>query len=555
MQEIVWQYPDTQATNRILVDTRISFSAADVEQKLSGLGVKAKIEQLQPSNNIQVNSGQSLAEYAIASLSGVYDQFGSRVTDLFLRSETKPNTAGTLTVEKEPNISTDLMQKNTSSIEDDRVGTRTKSGLATVALGTEEKNKVSDIKSSKAPLSVTVLPTKLPNKKPDNYHLFIKQKSKDEPVEPIYSTAASQENNSNSASNVKSLAEEATKLTAKIDDENTIDLLNSNDDMATGSSLPETSPADEISGAENLSAQAVSDTEVILEKEVATVLKEAAQNENSPEKAAMNSAVNQALETLSREIEKTVPRTRFEITSSQGQKPEFRALTVQPLFESSDLKHTIFTQGSASSHYGGDRTTLNIGLGHRVLTPSQHWLLGYNVFFDNEFPHDHQRVSAGLELKSSALQLTTNVYKPLTGLKQRGDNPAERALGGYDYEIGMQIPYMPSTRLFAKRFVWKSESNASDLTGYQYALQFRSFLKDGWLAEARHIDNDNQPDNLSVQLSYLVRIGDEGMSTQETPIFSSRMFESSSMKGDRLTPVRRENRIITETNSFTISYR
>ena len=78
----------------------------------------------------------------------------------------------------------------------------------------------------------------------------------------------------------------------------------------------------------------------------------------------------------------------------------------------------------------------------------------------------------------SALEFTSNFYKPLTGLKQRGENPAERAFGGYDYEIGMQIPYMPSTRLFAKRFVWKSESNASDLTGYQYALQFKSFLKD-----------------------------------------------------------------------------
>ena len=96
MQEIVWQYPDTQAANRILVDTRISFSAADVEQKLSVLGVKAKIEQLQSVNNIQENSGQGFTESAVASLSGVYDQFGSRVTDLFLRLETKLSTAGTL---------------------------------------------------------------------------------------------------------------------------------------------------------------------------------------------------------------------------------------------------------------------------------------------------------------------------------------------------------------------------------------------------------------------------------------------------------------------------
>ena len=178
MQEIVWQYPDTQAANRVLVDRRISFSAADVEQKLSVLGVKAKIEQLQPANNIQVNSGQGFAEYATAALLGIYEDFESQIKGLISGSETKPNTSGTLTVEKDPNNSTELMQKNITSIEDDSLGTRTESGLATVALGAEEKNKVSDMTLSEVPLAVTTLPTKLPNKKPDNYHLFTKQKSK-----------------------------------------------------------------------------------------------------------------------------------------------------------------------------------------------------------------------------------------------------------------------------------------------------------------------------------------------------------------------------------------
>ena len=211
MQEIVWQYPDTQAANRILVDTRISFSAADVEQKLALLGVKAKIEQLQPANIVQENSGQGFTEYAIASLSGVYDEFKSEMTVLLPRLDTKPNAVGTITVEQEPNNSTDPMQKNITSIEDDRVGTRTASSLATVALSTEEKNKVSDMTRSEAPLALTTLPTKLPNKKPDNYRLFTKQKSKDETVEPIYSTSV--------ASMQKTVDDGATKFFMTIGDE------------------------------------------------------------------------------------------------------------------------------------------------------------------------------------------------------------------------------------------------------------------------------------------------------------------------------------------------
>jgi ribosomal 50S subunit-recycling heat shock protein len=220
MQEIVWQYPETQAAKRVLVDTRISFSAADVEQKLSVLGVKANIEQLQPVNSMQENSRQSLAEYAIASLSGVYEQFDNRITGLLPRLDTKPNTAGTVTVEQEPNNSTDLIQKNITSIEDDRVGTRTASGLATVALDKEEKNKVSDITTSEAPLTVTMLPTKLPNKKPDNYHLFTKQKPKAEPVQSVISPIGSIDGASSSASAMQSLTEDAITAVASAPDEN-----------------------------------------------------------------------------------------------------------------------------------------------------------------------------------------------------------------------------------------------------------------------------------------------------------------------------------------------
>ena len=220
MQEIVWQYPETQAAKRVLVDTRISFSAADVEQKLSVLGVKANIEQLQPVNSMQENSRQSIAEYAIASLSGVYEQFDNRITGLLPRLDTKPNTAGTVTVEQEPNNSTDLIQKNITSIEDDRVGTRTASGLATVALDKEEKNKVSDITTSEAPLTVTMLPTKLPNKKPDNYHLFTKQKPKAEPVQSVISPIGSIDGASSSASAMQSLTEDAITAVASAPDEN-----------------------------------------------------------------------------------------------------------------------------------------------------------------------------------------------------------------------------------------------------------------------------------------------------------------------------------------------
>ena len=135
--------------------------------------------------------------------------------------DTKPNTAGTLPVEQEPNNSIDPMQKKITSIEDDRVGTRTESGLATVALGTEEKNKVSDMTSSEAPFAVTTLPTKLPNKKPDNYHLFTKQKPKAEPVQSVISPTGSIDDGPSSTSAMQSFIEDAITAVASTPDENT----------------------------------------------------------------------------------------------------------------------------------------------------------------------------------------------------------------------------------------------------------------------------------------------------------------------------------------------
>ena len=152
---------------------------------------------------------------------GVYDHFDNRVIGLLPGLDTKPNTAGTLPVEQEPNNSTDPMQKNITSIEDDSLGTRTESGLATVALGTEEKNKVSDMTSSEAPFAVTTLPTKLPNKKPDNYHLFTKQKPKAEPVQSVISPTGSIDDGPSSTSAMQSFIEDAITAVASTPDENT----------------------------------------------------------------------------------------------------------------------------------------------------------------------------------------------------------------------------------------------------------------------------------------------------------------------------------------------
>ena len=136
--------------------------------------------------------------------------------------------------------------------------------------------------------------------------------------------------------------------------------------------------------------------------------------------------------------------------STEG-KPLYDILTVQPLLQSDNLHHTIFTQARVA--YGDDgRTTANVGLGYRNLTLDEKLILGVNSFFDYEFPYHHQRVGLGVEIKSSALELYSNYYNAVTDWRYADTGYIEKALDGYDVEIGTQLPYLPWAYLFAKKY-------------------------------------------------------------------------------------------------------
>ena len=98
--------------------------------------------------------------------------------------------------------------------------------------------------------------------------------------------------------------------------------------------------------------------------------------------------------------------------STEG-KPVYNALTVQPLYQSYDLKHTVFTQGRVAYDSDG-RTTTNIGFGYRRLIMDDKLMLGANTFHDYEFPFHHQRVGGGIEIISSAIELNSNYYNAIT---------------------------------------------------------------------------------------------------------------------------------------------
>jgi adhesin/invasin len=248
-------------------------------------------------------------------------------------------------------------------------------------------------------------------------------------------------------------------------------------------------------------------------------------------------------------LESLVDRTEVTIEGFEGEKPTFSILTTQPITESADLKDTTFWQGSIFVNDG--RETLNLGLGYRRLSDDEKWLSGINLFYDHEFPYNHKRASIGAELRSSVVELNVNKYYGLSNTLTGENGVQETALGGFEFELGTQIPYIPGTRLFAKQFKWDGEDGGTDLKGKTYSLNIgREILTNTSLEAGIHDYDGTKASEKFAKLTY--HFGKQ--SKPAKPFISTTAFDNlKSMKDKRLDKVRRTNTIIKQKGGFTVT--
>jgi hypothetical protein len=284
----------------------------------------------------------------------------------------------------------------------------------------------------------------------------------------------------------------------------------------------------------------------------------AANAENHAKDAAVKAATSKVADKVAEKTESLVStffaRTELELKLEDLSKPEGSVLTVQPLYESGDLRNTVFTQGSFFIHDGGKRYTANIGLGLRHLSAGEGILFGLNTFYDREFPYDHGRTSFGLEVRSTAFEFNSNIYQGRTGFKAGRDGAVEKALGGHDVEVGAQVPYLPWAKVFAKKFQWdKADAVYDDLKGEVYSLRLDVPTIDGLVIEAGRTSFDARQDTDFFKLSYKLNLGHK-ISGPNPLIVDDVAFRFGSMKDHRLDKVRRSNIIVKQVQfSATVS--
>ena len=235
--------------------------------------------------------------------------------------------------------------------------------------------------------------------------------------------------------------------------------------------------------------------------------------------------------------------TDFSIKSTEGLKPQIGILTFKPLNDTDD--GLTFFQGSLFTH-DGDRETLNLGFGKRILSNDESFLFGLNAFYDYEIDYDHQRTSIGGEIKSSILELSTNHYFGISGEQTGKNNIKEKVADGYDLEFGAHVPYIPTAKMYAKIFEYDIPGG-SDYEGVEYSSNI-GIPNSGMNFEVGFKDygNNGYDDQWFFNLTFSLN-----KMNPNTSFVSDQAFEKVSMKDKKYEKVRREN-LIVKSQSFSV---
>lgn len=293
-----------------------------------------------------------------------------------------------------------------------------------------------------------------------------------------------------------------------------------------------------------------SDDPTEIETAVAETVADAAQSD-TPETTLKENLIKDASDKLATEtarmIDNTLGNSNTSITLTGVDKGNGRAeiKNVTGLDIGSNENRQTFAQGGLTS--ADKRTTLNIGVGQRYLSADEMSYTGVNAFLDYDADYGHQRASVGVEYKSSAFEITANSYSAITDWENGKNGNRERALDGYDVEIGGQIPYIPSGKLYVKSWKWDVPGSSSDIKGNTYSLAFSHLSETGLAIEVGRKDFDGlQTDENFIELTYGIKMG-QPATAPSSSLISDKMFERTSMRTRLLEEVRRNNAIVIQT--------
>ena len=169
-------------------------------------------------------------------------------------------------------------------------------------------------------------------------------------------------------------------------------------------------------------------------------------------------------------------------------------------------------------------------------------MYGANIFFDQEFPYNHQRASIGIEMATSPFRFSANRYYALSGDKGLSGDVTENALSGQDIKTKVAFPYLPHLFLDYSRFKWFGRDGSSDIEGQTVGIS--GALSDSLSVEIarKSYGNDNLASQNTAQLTYSYVPGSEKSSSIFSPMSVPYTLEKLDAR-EKYAMTNRENEI------------
>jgi hypothetical protein len=232
--------------------------------------------------------------------------------------------------------------------------------------------------------------------------------------------------------------------------------------------------------------------------------------------------------------------TEVNLTAGKKMKPMGSISITRAIKETENSM--FFNQTQINNYFvrGKDRLALNLGFGYRKLSDDNSSFWGANIFYDRD-AKSNTRASLGLEYETSPFSLTANKYMKISGSNKVGTF-TERVLGGYDINASGQIPFLPWANINLTNYKWNKINNSKDSKGNKLSGEF--YITKNLTFEAGVDDNDLDGRNNFASISFIWPGNKKP--TFSDKIISNQTFEDSDVSQQMLTKIKRNNRIVLE---------
>ena len=244
--------------------------------------------------------------------------------------------------------------------------------------------------------------------------------------------------------------------------------------------------------------------------------------------------------------------TEFDIQLSDkdNNEPRINLLLLRDLNKTESSN--FFTQISLHTQDIGvsdNRYIGNFGLGYRKLSNDNSFMFGANLFYDQDLQENHSRASIGLEAKAGILDFHFNHYEAAS-LQKVIDGTKEQALGGMDYTLATQVPYMPWMKFNFVGYRYEADLASADTKGEKYISEMN--LTPSLIFEAEYDKSGNNADDFtSARLTFVHPPRNIDPSLADGFI-SDEAFYKVDMSKKLSSKVKRNNNIAIETQGSVI---